>query len=173
MAMATPVVSARRCPCVTPTPGLSRELLGHGASQYKNTGTIKCNMVRAIKKHKEGDASGSSKSKGVALLLALSLVAAVGWLRGGKLWCLLCLALRPGGKPRSPVKGKNSNSSICCASCCTNYRVDKGVVSTRYGKRKGKLTELAAVAHKAIEMRQKAEKAKEVVVLISDSDSDA
>ena len=59
--MAAPVVSAQRGPSVTPTPGLSRELRDHGATQYKNTGTIKCNMLRAIKERDEGDASGSSK----------------------------------------------------------------------------------------------------------------
>ena len=101
-----------------------------------------------------------------------------GWVGedGPRASCGACCAWRCGRTPRhvrSPRKGK-SQSSICCNSCCSNYKVNKkGVVSSVKGVRKGKLTaELAVTARKAIEMRQKAEEAKEVV-LVSDSDSDA
>ncbi len=71
--MAAPAVSAQRAPSNTPTPGLSRELRGLGATQYKGTKTIKCNLLRKLK---EGDASPSSSSagpakKGVVALLQL------------------------------------------------------------------------------------------------------
>jgi hypothetical protein len=73
-------VAAPAARSITPTPGLSREVRGLGATQYKGTRTIKCNM---LKKLKEGDAGPSSSSagpakKGVVALLALALVAAVG-----------------------------------------------------------------------------------------------
>eukprot|EP00198_Chlamydomonas_reinhardtii_P011958 XP_001701295.1 predicted protein [Chlamydomonas reinhardtii] len=212
----------------------NRELRDHGATRYKNTGTIKCNMLSAVKKHNEDDASGSSK-KGVVLLLALALMvaaagcAAASFPRQSRQFSAYMAGLgeegveaaltakfdspeafsaymaglgAKGGEKRaeswkaaagsdeayseemkkvraergvigSPRKGK-SQSSICCNSCCSNYKVNKkGVVSSVKGVRKGKLTaELAVTARKAIEMRQKAEEAKEVV-LVSDSDSDA
>ena len=97
----------------------------------------------------------------------------------GKLWCLLCLALRP-ARPGKPSKGR---SSVCCSSCRTMFTVNDGfVIRKKGGQCMGKLTELAVVARKVIEKaaakekakqqvaeEEKAKQAKEVLI-ISDSD---
>jgi hypothetical protein len=74
--MAAPAVSAQRARSVTPTPGLSRELRGLGATQYKGTRTIKCNMLKKLK-------------EGTPALLLLRLVrpgGAAGARAGGRCW---------------------------------------------------------------------------------------